>query len=115
MGYPRDSGGAQGDHTPARHPAGDGEADAGRTHPPRCHPYRRGRQTILRPQGRGREGVAILRAQGEKESEVLRAEGEAAAYRNVQSAQIEMAGKLFERLGASDLSPEALRYLYLKT
>jgi hypothetical protein len=45
---------------------------------------------------------------------VLRAEGEAEAYRNVQAAQIEMTGKLFERLEGSDLSPESLRYLYLK-
>jgi regulator of protease activity HflC (stomatin/prohibitin superfamily) len=45
---------------------------------------------------------------------VLRAEGEAEAYRNVQAAQIEMTGKLFERLESSDLSPESLRYLYLK-
>src|SRR5215203_4070435 len=71
------------------------------------------RASVLKAEGE--KESAILRAQGEKESEVLRAEGEAAAYRNVQSAQIEMAGKLFERLGASDLSPEALRYLYLKT
>ncbi|HEX6708820.1 MAG TPA: hypothetical protein VF068_00685, partial [Rubrobacter sp.] len=40
--------------------------------------------------------------------------GEAEAYRNVQAAQIEMTGKLFERLEGSDLSPESLRYLYLK-
>jgi regulator of protease activity HflC (stomatin/prohibitin superfamily) len=55
-----------------------------------------------------------LRAQGEKESAILRAEGEAEAYRNVQAAQIEMTGRLFERLGSSDLSPEALRFLYLR-
>src|SRR5215218_9475748 len=71
------------------------------------------RAAILTAEGDKRSSV--LKAEGEKESEVLRAEGEAAAYRKVQSAQIEMAGKLFERLGASDLSPEALRYLYLKT
>jgi regulator of protease activity HflC (stomatin/prohibitin superfamily) len=71
------------------------------------------RSSVLKAEGE--KESAILRAQGEKESEILRAEGEAEAYRNVQSAQIEMAGKLFERLGASDLSPEALRYLYLKT
>jgi regulator of protease activity HflC (stomatin/prohibitin superfamily) len=71
------------------------------------------RSSVLKAEGE--KESAILRAQGEKESEILRAEGEAEAYRNVQTAQIEMAGKLFERLGASDLSPEALRYLYLKT
>jgi regulator of protease activity HflC (stomatin/prohibitin superfamily) len=71
------------------------------------------RSSVLKAEGE--KESAILRAQGEKESAILRAEGEAEAYRNVQSAQIEMAGKLFERLGASDLSPEALRYLYLKT
>jgi hypothetical protein len=32
----------------------------------------------------------------------------------VQAAQIDMTGKLFERLENSDLSPESLRYLYLK-
>src|SRR3954454_22551021 len=71
------------------------------------------RSSILKAEGE--KDSAILRAQGEKESEILRAEGEAEAYRNVQRAQIEMTGKLFERLGTSDLSPEALRYLYLKT
>jgi regulator of protease activity HflC (stomatin/prohibitin superfamily) len=58
--------------------------------------------------------ASILRAEGEQRSAVLRAEGEAEAYRNVQAAQIEMTGKLFERLEGSDLSPESLRYLYLK-
>jgi regulator of protease activity HflC (stomatin/prohibitin superfamily) len=52
--------------------------------------------------------------QGDREAAVLRAEGEAEAYRNVQAAQIEMTGALFERLESSDLSPEALRYLYLR-
>ena len=55
-----------------------------------------------------------MRALGEREAAILRAEGEAEAYRNVQAAQIEMTGKLFERLQSSDLSPESLRYLYLK-
>ena len=55
-----------------------------------------------------------MRAQGERESAILRAEGEAEAYRNVQTAQIEMTGRLFERLENSDLSPEALRFLYLR-
>ena len=71
------------------------------------------RSSVLKAEGE--KESAILRAQGEKESEILKAQGEAEAYRNVQEAQIEMTGKLFERLGASDLSPEALRYLYLKT
>lgn len=63
----------------------------------------------------GDKEAAIQRAEGEKQGSVLRAEGEAEAYRNVQQAQIEMAGSLFERLHDSDLSPESLRYLYLKT
>ena len=71
------------------------------------------RAAILKAEGE--KESAILRAEGEQRSAVLRAEGEAQAYRNVQTAQIEMAGKLFERLGSSDLSPEALRYLYLRT
>nr|MDP8946295.1 hypothetical protein [Actinomycetota bacterium] len=54
------------------------------------------------------------RAEGDQRAAVVRAEGEAEAYRNVQAAQIEMTGKLFERLEGSDLSPESLRYLYLK-
>src|SRR5215213_3195068 len=58
--------------------------------------------------------AAILTAEGDQRAAVLRAEGEAEAYRNVQAAQIEMTGKLFERLERSDLSPESLRYLYLK-
>src|SRR5829696_1496586 len=58
--------------------------------------------------------AAILTAEGDKRAAILRAEGEAEAYRNVQAAQIEMTGKLFERLGTSDLSPESLRYLYLR-
>ena len=71
------------------------------------------RAAILKAEGE--KESAILRAEGEQRSAVLRAEGEAQAYRNVQAAQIEMAGRLFERLGSSDLSPEALRYLYLRT
>jgi regulator of protease activity HflC (stomatin/prohibitin superfamily) len=70
------------------------------------------RSAIL--QAEGQKESAILRAQGEREAAVLRAEGEAQAYRNVQGAQIEMTGALFERLGSSDLSPEALRFLYLR-
>ncbi len=70
------------------------------------------RSAIL--QAEGEKESAILRAQGERESAILRAEGEAEAYRNVQAAQIEMTGKLFEQLQESDLSQEALRYLYLK-
>ena len=70
------------------------------------------RSAIL--QAEGERESAILRAQGERESAILRAEGEAEAYRNVQAAQIEMTGKLFERLENSELSPEALRFLYLK-
>jgi regulator of protease activity HflC (stomatin/prohibitin superfamily) len=70
------------------------------------------RSAIL--QAEGERESAILRAQGDRESAILRAEGEAEAYRNVQAAQIEMTGKLFERLQSSDLSPEALRFLYLK-
>ena len=62
----------------------------------------------------GAKESAILKAEGDQKSAVLRAEGEAAAYRNVQAAQIEMTGALFERLENSNLSPEALRYLYLK-
>jgi regulator of protease activity HflC (stomatin/prohibitin superfamily) len=82
------------------------------------------RASILTAEGNKR--AAILKAEGEKESDileaegeqraaVLRAEGEAEAYRNVQAAQIEMTGKLFEALGRANLSPEALRFLYLKT
>src|SRR5919106_3061055 len=70
------------------------------------------RASILTAEGDKR--AAILRAEGEQKAAVLRAEGEAAAYRNVQAAQIEMTGALFERLENSDLSPESLRYLYLK-
>jgi regulator of protease activity HflC (stomatin/prohibitin superfamily) len=70
------------------------------------------RSAILKAEGE--KESAILRAQGEREAAVVRAEGEAAAYRNVQGAQIEMTGKLFERLEGSDLSPEALRFLYLR-
>ena len=65
-------------------------------------------------QAEGAKESAILKAEGEQKSAVLRAEGEAEAYRNVQDAQIEMTGRLFERLESSDLSPESLRYLYLK-
>src|SRR5215207_5637679 len=70
------------------------------------------RAAILKSEGEKASG--ILRAEGDQRAAVLRAEGEAEAYRNVQAAQIEMTGKLFERLEGSDLSPESLRYLYLK-
>jgi regulator of protease activity HflC (stomatin/prohibitin superfamily) len=70
------------------------------------------RSAIL--QAEGEKESAVLRAQGERESAILRAEGEAEAYREVQGAQIEMTGHLFERLESSDLSPEALRFLYLR-
>jgi regulator of protease activity HflC (stomatin/prohibitin superfamily) len=70
------------------------------------------RAAILKSEGE--KESAILRAEGEQRAAVLRAEGEAAAYRNVQAAQIEMTGALFDRLENSDLSPESLRYLYLK-
>lgn len=70
------------------------------------------RSSILKAEGE--KDSAILKAEGEQKAAVLRAEGEAAAYRNVQAAQIEMTGALFERLESSDLSPESLRYLYLK-
>ena len=62
----------------------------------------------------GEKASSILKAEGDQKAAVLRAEGEAEAYRNVQDAQIEMTGALFERLENSDLSPESLRYLYLK-
>jgi regulator of protease activity HflC (stomatin/prohibitin superfamily) len=71
------------------------------------------RSAILKAEGE--KESAILRAEGEQRSAVLRAEGEAEAYREVQGAQIQMTGALFERLQSSDLSPEALRFLYLKT
>jgi regulator of protease activity HflC (stomatin/prohibitin superfamily) len=71
------------------------------------------RSAILKAEGE--KESAILRAEGEQRAAILRAEGEAEAYRNVQDAQIEMTGKLFETLGTSELSPEALRFLYLKT
>jgi regulator of protease activity HflC (stomatin/prohibitin superfamily) len=70
------------------------------------------RSAIL--QAEGEKESAILRAQGEREAAILRAQGEAEAYRNVQAAQIEMTGRLFERLESSDLSPESLRFLYLR-
>ncbi len=70
------------------------------------------RSAILKAEGE--KESAILRAEGEQQAAVLRATGEAEAYRNVQAAQIEMTGKLFERLETSDLSQEALRFLYLK-
>jgi regulator of protease activity HflC (stomatin/prohibitin superfamily) len=70
------------------------------------------RASILKAEGE--KESAILRAEGDQRSAVLRAEGEAEAYRNVQAAQIEMTGKLFERLESSELSPESLRFLYLK-
>ena len=70
------------------------------------------RSAIL--QAEGEKESAILRSQGERESAILRAEGEAEAYRNVQDAQIEMTGRLFERPQSSKLSPEALRFLYLR-
>jgi regulator of protease activity HflC (stomatin/prohibitin superfamily) len=62
----------------------------------------------------GEKASSILKAEGDQKAAVLRAEGDAEAYRNVQGAQIEMTGALFERLENSDLSPESLRYLYLK-
>src|SRR3712207_648035 len=70
------------------------------------------RSAIL--QAEGERESAVLRAQGERESAILRAEGEAEAYRNVQAAQIEMTGRLFDALGTANLSQEALRFLYLK-
>ncbi len=70
------------------------------------------RASILKAEGE--KESAILKAEGDQRAAVLRAEGEAEAYRNVQAAQIEMTGRLFERLENSDLSPESLRYLYLK-
>lgn len=71
------------------------------------------RSAILKAEGE--KESAVLRAEGEQKSAVLRAEGDAEAFRKVQQAQIEMAGALFERLHDSDLSAEALRYLYLRT
>jgi regulator of protease activity HflC (stomatin/prohibitin superfamily) len=71
------------------------------------------RAAILKAEGE--KESAVLKAEGEQRSAVLKAEGEAEAYRNVQAAQIEMTSSLFEALQASNLSPEALRYLYLKT
>lgn len=71
------------------------------------------RSAILKAEGQ--KESEILKAEGDQRSQVLRAEGEAEAYRKVQQAQISMAGALFERLEESDLSPEALRYLYLRT
>jgi regulator of protease activity HflC (stomatin/prohibitin superfamily) len=71
------------------------------------------RASILKAEGA--KESAILTAEGEQRSAVLRAEGEAQAYRNVQAAQIEMTVRLFDALGAAELSPEALRFLYLKT
>ena len=71
------------------------------------------RAAILKAEGE--KESAVLKAEGQQRAEVLRAEGEAEAYRNVQAAQIEMTSNLFEALQASNLSPEALRYLYLKT
>ena len=71
------------------------------------------RSAVLKAEGE--KESAILKAEGEQRSAVLRAVGEAEAYRNVQAAQIEMTRRLFETLQASDLSPEALRFLYLKT
>jgi len=62
----------------------------------------------------GERESAILRAEGDQKSAVLRAAGEAEAYRNVQAAQIEMTERLFDALDTSELSPEALRFLYLK-
>jgi regulator of protease activity HflC (stomatin/prohibitin superfamily) len=70
------------------------------------------RSAIL--QAEGEKESAVLRAQGEREAAILQAQGEAEAYRKVQGAQIEMTGRLFERLESSDLSPESLRYLYLR-
>src|SRR5829696_1924488 len=70
------------------------------------------RASILKAEGA--KESAIVTAEGDQRAAVLRAEGEAEAYRNVQAAQIEMTGKLFERLERSELSPESLRYLYLK-
>jgi regulator of protease activity HflC (stomatin/prohibitin superfamily) len=70
------------------------------------------RSAIL--QAEGEKESAILRAQGEREAAIFRAQGEAEAFRNVQAAQIEMTGRLFERLESSDLSPESLRFLYLR-
>jgi regulator of protease activity HflC (stomatin/prohibitin superfamily) len=70
------------------------------------------RAAILKSEGE--KESSILRAEGDQRAAILRAEGEAEAYRNVQAAQIEMTGKLFERLETSDLSPESLRYLYLR-
>jgi len=69
------------------------------------------RATILKAEGD--KESAILKAEGEQRSAVLRAAGKAEAYRNVQAAQIEMTGRLFDALGTADLSPEALRFLYL--
>ncbi len=70
------------------------------------------RAAILKAEGA--KESSILQAEGDQKSAVLRAEGEAAAYRNVQDAQIEMTGRLFDVLGTAELSPEALRFLYLK-
>lgn len=71
------------------------------------------RASILKAEGE--KESAILKAEGDQRSQVVKAEGEAEAYRNIQAAQIEMTGQLFEALQASNLSPEALHFLYLKT
>ena len=59
------------------------------------------RSSILNAEGN--KESAILKAQGEKESAILKAQGEAEAYRNVQSAQIEMTTRLFDGLHDADL------------
>ena len=71
------------------------------------------RSSILKAEGE--KESAILKAEGEQKAAVLRAEGESEAYRKVQAAQIEMTARLFDALDAAELSPEALRFLYLKT
>ena len=71
------------------------------------------RAAILKSEGE--KESAILRAEGEQRAAVLRAEGEAEAYRNVQAAQIDMTGRLFDALGSAELSPEAMRFMYLRT
>ncbi len=70
------------------------------------------RAAILKSEGE--KESAILRAEGEQKAAVLRAEGEAEAYRSVQTAQIEMTGRLFDALSDANLSQEALRFLYLR-
>jgi regulator of protease activity HflC (stomatin/prohibitin superfamily) len=114
LGRRRDARRAAVDRAAARHPAGDGAADARRARAPRRGDQRRGEQARRVLEAEGARESQVRRAEGEREAAVLRAQGQAEARLAMAMAEAEAIRRIGDALPEGQAANYLLGVKYLE-